>query len=266
MEMAKLKRERSTLPKPDARRRYVEIGELAVLEQIQRDSIALDGSAIPIGPFARLDAGAVASQDGKTRGAITNLFGSQAAFQTETMALALSAAAWIDQFEFPEPKEFGTSEEWVDAFFLGQSVRGPQHGSKPVISYAYLWALWLSTVPYGLWSQEISRPSMAEYVQWVRRLEQIFAEAINHFALTLRDGTTLTDLACAVASMVEGVWLNQCLTARHPTDSSEPIATALCRAGRLLWCGATKTSPPSEFSDRTIGKTPANASVARPAI
>lgn len=241
MEIAKLKRERSTLPKPDARRRYVEIGELAVLEQIQRDSIALDDSAIPIGPFARLDAAAVASQDGKTRGAITNLFGSQAAFQTETMALALSASSWIDQFDFPAPCAFDTPGEWVDAFFLGQSARGPQHGAKPVVSYAFLWALWLSTVPYGLWSQEISQPAMAEYVQWTRRLEQIFAEAIDHFALSLREGTTVADLASAVASMVEGVWLNQCLTARHPIDSSEPIATALCRAGRLLWLGATKT-------------------------
>lgn len=242
MEIANQKRERSTLPKPDARRRYVEIGELAVLEQIQLDSVALDDNAIPIGPFARLDAGAVASRDGKTRGAITNLFGSQAAFQTETMALALSAAHWIDQFEFPAPKEFDTPEEWVDAFFLGQSARGPQHGAKPIVSYAFLWALWLSTVSYGLWSQEISRPAMAEYVQWVRRLEQIFAEAIEHFALTLRDGTTVADLAGAVASMVEGAWLNQCLTACHPTDPSEPIATALCRAGRLLWLGATRAS------------------------
>jgi hypothetical protein len=45
-----------------------------------------------IGPFARLDAGDVAAHVGKTRGAISNAFGSQAAFQAETMALALGAA------------------------------------------------------------------------------------------------------------------------------------------------------------------------------
>ena len=97
--------ERSTLPKDEARRRYVEIGELKVLEQIKRDSELLDEQAIPIGPFARLDANAVAAHDGKTRGAITNLFGSQAAYQAETMALALSAGDWIERLEYPAPAD-----------------------------------------------------------------------------------------------------------------------------------------------------------------
>ena len=30
-------------------------------------------------------------------------------------------------------------------------------------------------------------------------------EAIAHFGLRLREGTTLTDLACAIASLIEGV-------------------------------------------------------------
>ena len=83
---------RSTLPKDEARRRYVEIGQLAALEQIKRDSELLDRRSIAVGPFARLDAGAVAARDGKTRGVISNLFGSQAAFQAETMERALDAA------------------------------------------------------------------------------------------------------------------------------------------------------------------------------
>ena len=61
-------------------------GGRGALRQIRDDSVALDASALPVGPFARLDANAVAAQDGKTRGAITNLFGSQAAFQAATMA------------------------------------------------------------------------------------------------------------------------------------------------------------------------------------
>ena len=59
-------------------------------------------------------------------------------------------------------------------------------------------------------------------------------------ACALREGTTVNDLACALASMIEGVWLNQCLTTRHPTDPDEPIATALRRSGRLLWRGAIR--------------------------
>ena len=107
---AETRQRRSTLSKSAARQRYVEIGELAVLQQIQRDSEALDQSAIAVGPFARLDANAVAAQDGKTRGAVTNVFGSQAAFQVATMELALSAGDWIAAIEYPRPPDFATAE------------------------------------------------------------------------------------------------------------------------------------------------------------
>ena len=231
--------ERSTLPKNEARRRYVEIGELKVLEQIKRDSELLDEQAIPIGPFARLDANAVAAQDGKTRGAITNLFGSQAAFQAETMALVLSVGDWIEQIEYPAPEDFPDAEAWLDAFFAGESARGPQHGGEPVVDYATLWALWLSTVPYGLWSERVQGPSMDEHRQWIGRLARELGHALEHFGLELREGTTLDDLAGAVASLIEGAWLNQCLTARHPMRPGEPIDAFLRRSGRLLWLGAT---------------------------
>ena len=65
-------------------------------------------------------------------------------------------------------------------------------------------------------------------------------QALDHFGLTVRNGMTVNDLACAVASLIEGVWLNQCLTTHHPCDPSEPIATVLRRAGRMLWLGATE--------------------------
>jgi hypothetical protein len=227
--------DRSTLPKPEARRRYVELGELAVLEQVRRDAERLDRGEIAIGPFARLDANAVAARDGKTRGAITNLFGSQAAFQTETMELALSAADWVERIEYPSPADFATADEWVDAFFGGESARGPEAGAEPSVGYGMLWALWLSAVPYGLWSERVARPSMEEHTQWIAQLEGVLGEALAHFGLSLREGTTLNDLAGAVASLIEGVWLNQCLTARPPNSAM------LVRSGRLLWRGALES-------------------------
>jgi hypothetical protein len=231
---------RSRLPKDAARRRYAELAQLEVLETIRNDSELLDRQAIAIGPFARLDANAVAGRDGKTRGAISNLFGSQAALQAETMALALSATDWIEQIAYPRPADFATAEDWVDAVFAGESERGPLCGSEPALDYAFLWTLWLSAVPYGLWSEQIRGPSMEEHVRWLERLEQAVRDALEHFGLSLRNGTTAGDLVCAMASMIEGVWLNQCLTTRHPTDPSEPIATVLRRSGRLLWRGATE--------------------------
>jgi hypothetical protein len=231
---------RSTLPRDAARQRYVEMGELAALEQIRRDSEALDDQALAVGPFARLDAGTVAARDGKTRGAITNLFGSQAAFQAETMELALSAGDWIERIEFPDPAAFTTAEDWVDALFAGESARGPKHGAEPAVGYGLLWALWLSAVPYGLWSERIAGPSMEEHVQWVARLEEVFAGALEHFGARLRQGTTVGNLAAASASLIEGVWLNQCLTTRDPFDVEQAIAAALRRAGLLLWRGAVE--------------------------
>jgi AcrR family transcriptional regulator len=185
----------------------------------------------------------VAAHDGKTRGAITNLFGSQAAFQAETMALALSVGDWIEEIEYPAPDDFETVTAWFDAVLLGESGRGPQHGDEPAGSYAFLWALWLSAVPYGIWSTQVSEPSMEEHVQWVRKLEHVIDGALTHFALALRPDVTLNDLASALASLIEGVWLNQCLTSRHPSDPMEPIATSLRRSGQLLWRGATEAAP-----------------------
>jgi hypothetical protein len=123
---------------------------------------------------------------------------------------------------------------------LAESARGPQHRSEPAVTYAFLWALWLSAVPYGIWSERVSGPSMDEHVQWLEQLAAVISDALEVFGLALRDRVTVDDLACALASLIEGVWLNQCLTDRHPTDSSEPIASALRRGGRLLWHGSVR--------------------------
>jgi hypothetical protein len=235
---------RSTLPKDEAKRRYVEMAELAVLEQIRRDSQRLDDGSEAVGPFARLDAADVAARDGKTRGAITNLFGSQRVFRAETMALALSAQDWVRHSGYPSPAQFPDAEAWLDALLVGQSARGPLHGTDPVVDYASLWALWLSAVPYGLWSEEVSRSSLDEYRQSVAALVDVLGESVHHFGVTLREGVTVEDLASALESMIEGIWLNQCLTTAHPCDPTEPIATAMRRSGRLLWHGATVSDVP----------------------
>lgn len=214
------------------------MGGLVVLEQIQKDSQLLGDKAIAVGPFARLDAEVVAAHDGKTRGAITNLFGSQAAFQAETMALALDASEWVARVQFPAPEDFADAEAWFDALLAGESTRGPAHGAKPAVNDGFLWALWLGALPYGIWSEEIAKPSMAEYVQSIGRLEEAITGALAHFGLAMREDTTVNDLACAVLSLIEGTWLNQCLTKRHPCDRSEPIATMLRRSGLMLWRGA----------------------------
>jgi hypothetical protein len=215
-----------------------------VLEQIKADAARLDAESLPVGPFARLDANAVAAREGKTRGAVTNLFGSQAALQAATMALALDAADLVEEVSYPEPADHATADAWVEALFAGESARGPQHAADPEPGYAALWALWLAAVPYGIWSRRVSGPSMEEHGQWVAQLEAVFTRALDHFGAALREGTTVNDLACAAASTIEGAWLNQCLTAHHPSDPAEPAATALVRSGRLLWRGATVTSSP----------------------
>ena len=230
---------RSTLPRDEARRRYVEIGQLAALRQIRADAERLDRGAIAVGPIARVDANAVAAEDGKTRGAITNLFGSQAAFRARTMELMLNAEEQLDRVDYPAPADFASADEWVDALFAEEAARGPRHGAEPAVHYASLWALWLSAVPYGLWSEQVSEPSVREYRHGVALLERVLAEALDRFDLALRDGVTLTDLAAAIASLVEGAWLSQCLTTHHPSDASRPVAELLVQSGRMLWRGAT---------------------------
>ncbi len=221
------------------------MGSLVALEQIQKDSQLLGEGALAVGPFARLDAEAVAAHDGKTRGAITNLFGSQAAFQAAAMALALDAREWVDRIAYPAPQDFSDAEQWLDALLAGESARGPAHGAKPAAEHGLVWALWLSAVPYGIWSDEIAKPSVAEYVQTVRRLEQAILAAFDRFELTVQPGTSINDLACAIVSLTEGIWLNQCLNRRHPCDKAEPVATMLRRGGRMLWRGAVMPRKPA---------------------
>ena len=149
---------RSTLPKDEARRRYVEIGQLAALEQIKRDSELLDKRSTAVGPFARLDAGAVAGRDGKTRGVIIEPVREPGRLPGRDDGSGRSTpATGSSQLEYPAPADHPDAGAWLDALFAAESARGPLQGDEPKVDYASLWALWLSTVPYGLWSKRDQR-------------------------------------------------------------------------------------------------------------
>ncbi|MFN0194124.1 MAG: hypothetical protein ACKVP5_19470 [Aestuariivirga sp.] len=238
--MAKYRIKRSTAPKDKLRKRYVELGQLAALQQVRKDARLLDAGKIAVGPFARLDVSAVAARRGKSRGAINNLFGNQARFQAETMALAMNASHLIAGIRYPDPADFASADAWADAFFAGQSARGPVHGAKPAVNYAFLWVLWMSTLPYAMWSESTTQQNLEEHVLWLKQMETVFERALAHFGLSLKPGVTITDLACASASVIEGVWINQCLTTLHTRDPNESIATLLRRSGLMLWRGAVE--------------------------
>lgn len=128
--------------------------------------------------------------------------------------------------------------KYYGRFCRGTARAGPPHSALS----RTVWVLWFSAVPYGLWSEEVRRPGMEEHTQWLEKLDQILQEAMRRFGSTLRIGVTARDLACAFASLIEGVWLNQCVTASNPSDDSEPIAASLRRSGEFLWLGATETN------------------------
>ena len=125
-------------------------------------------------------------------------------------------------------------EEWVDALLIVESARGPLHGDEPSVSYATLWALWLSAVPYGLWSEQVSTPSIEEQLQMLDGLAEALQGALDHFGLGLRHGTTVADIASAIASLTEGVWLG------GATDRPRaPEAPASVLAGLVLLAALT---------------------------
>ncbi len=169
-------RNRSQLSRDDARSRYLQLAETALLAQIRVDALRLDREddqrRVAVGPFARLNAEEVASSaDGKSRGAITNLFKSQRQFQLDAMALVLDDPN-VDASVPPDPREFDDPREWIEAVASAESERGPLHGMEPAASYATSWVLWLSQVPYGVWSERIAEPSMREFRHSAERVER----------------------------------------------------------------------------------------------
>jgi hypothetical protein len=245
------RRHRSPLSRDDAKKRYLQLAETALLTQIRLDARRLDREdderRVAVGPFARLNAEDVAaSADGKSRGAITNLFRSQRQFQLDAMALVLEDPN-VDEAVPPDPRAFDDSRDWIEAVASAESQRGPLHGMEPAEGYAMSWVLWLSQVPYGVWSERIAAPSMREFRHSAERLErELVRPALARFELEPRPPWTPLDVASAIISLREGLWLNQCLSAEHSTRTGADPAQAARAALTMLWAGATQPASAAE--------------------
>lgn len=68
------------------------------------------------------------------------------------------------------------------------------HGVR-ITTTPFMWTLWLSAVPYGLRSEEIRGSSMKEHAQWPGPVERVLEDALNHFGVSLRKGTTVSSRA-----------------------------------------------------------------------
>ncbi len=66
--------------------------------------------------------------------------------------------------------------------------------------------------------------------------------ALARFSLEVRPPWDVNDVATAMASAREGVWLNQALTGDHPTRQEAPTVDAMRNALRMVWDGATRPS------------------------
>jgi hypothetical protein len=93
-------------------------------------------------------------------------------------------------------------------------------------------------------SEAIAEPSLDENRTWLTRLAGVFVEAIDHFGMKLRTGVTVGDLACAVAGVVEGLWINQYLTT---PDRPEVTPGRTLRAVRRGRCTSSCEIPPRWF-------------------
>ncbi len=163
---------RSTLSSRQARQRYVELAELAVLEQIQRDAETLDRESIAVGPFAaprRERGGGQGWQDPRRRSATCS---------------GARRPSRPRRWRWPSPRATGSS---TSSTRHPATTRRPTPGSTPssrpsrrvvriaasiptVVLRLPLGDL-AQPVPYGLWSERIRQPSMEEHVQWLDRLE-----------------------------------------------------------------------------------------------
>ncbi len=243
-------RPKTRLKRDEAEERYVRAGELEVFRQLQRDGRAMDEAlahdrAIAVGPFSRLRADVVIDELGKTRGAINNLWGSQQAFRAAVMGVFLNdTGLGLDEVDYPDPSTSRTLERWIERLADVEVSRGPRHDMPPENRYGLRWAAWLGLVPYGIWSKRVARASIDEYRQGAERYaSEVLAPALEHFGLELRTGVTQLDLAVACCSMIEGFWLNACLTGDDPAGRKAPIGAALAASLSLLLHGATVSRP-----------------------
>ena len=239
-------KKKTRLARDDAEERYIRAGELEVFKQLQRDGQSMDAAlahdqALAVGPFSRLRADVVVDELGKTRGAINNLWGSQEAFRAAVMAVFLNdTGLGLDEVTYPDPADSKSLEHWVGRLAAIEIQRGPHHGMSPENRYGLRWAAWLALVPYGIWSERVAKASVDEYRQGVQRYgTAVVGPALSRFELALAPNVTLLDVAVACCSLIEGFWLNACLTGRDPAGRDQSIAAALTSSLCLVLRGAT---------------------------
>ena len=227
---------RERLDRQVAEDRYLRAGELETFKQIRRDANELDASlstesARALGPFGRMRADEVVRTLGKTRGAINNVWRSQETFRAEVMAFSLSADSQdglgMSQTVYPDPAKHKEIDGWITELAIVE------------LAYALRWASWLGLVPYGLWSEAVADASLTEYRLGVESfVSPLLQSALDHFELVLAEGTTITDLAVAVASAIEGFWLSACVSLRDPAGRPQSIEASLATCLKLLIRGA----------------------------
>ena len=235
---------RPRLDRDTAVETYVHQGQLEVLEQIRRDAALLDGEVTAVGPFSRVDPEQVARSVGKTRGAINNVWGSGAQFQNAVISqFLIDDELGLGVHEMPAPTDFQSLDDWIVALARAEIERGPTRNMKPSNSYALRWAVWLTLVPYGIWSDRIASASTREFQLGVARyVSELLSPMLDHFDRRLQPGVTIEDLATAIASQVEGAWLNTCLS-DDPLDDGVSNETRLCAAFAMLINGALEPLP-----------------------
>jgi hypothetical protein len=82
---------------------------------------------------------------------------------------------------------------------------------------------------------------MREFRHSAERLEaELVRPGLARFQLEPRPPWTPLDIASAIVSLREGLWLNQCLSAEHSTRIGEVPAAAARSALTMLWQGATQ--------------------------
>ena len=242
-------KKKTRLARDDAERRYISAGELEVFRQLQRDGRSMDPAlahdqALAVGPFARLRADVVVDELGKTRGAINNLWGSQEAFRAAVMAVFLNdEGLGLDEVSYPDPAASKTLEHWVGRLAAVEIQRGPHHDMSPENRYGLRGAAWLALVPYGIWSDRVAKASVDEYRQGAERYgTAVVGPALKRFDLALALDITLLDVAAACCSLIEGFWLNACLTSRDPAGRNQSIDATLAASLCLVLRGATVPS------------------------
>jgi hypothetical protein len=219
---------RHRLDRQTALETYVNQGQLEVFEQIRRDAALLDGEVTAVGPFNRVDPEHVARSVGKTRGAINNLWGSGTQFQNAVIAqFLIDDELGLRSHNMPAPADFQSLEDWIAALAQAELELGPTRHMEPSNSYALRWAVWLTLVPYGIWSERIASSSTREFRLGVARYEsELLLPMLSHFDRRLRVGVSIQDLATGIASLVEGFWLSTCL-------SDDPLGDGVTNETRL---------------------------------